>query len=118
MKLGDHRFALRERVTTGETDDYGADVVVDRYTLVRWALVMPTRAVESETRSAPAVAGLSVQAPTSARVIEAADAVIYPIAGETTAPDGSTVYEGRQWEVVGEVGEWDTYVEFQLRRTS
>ena len=117
MKLGDHRVVARKRVKVGE-DDYGNDVVRDADTLVRWCLVTPTRSTEDADRSAPSVAGATVLAPVAARVIEAADVILWPITGETKGPDGETVYAGRQWEVVGDVGTWDEYTEFQVRRHS
>jgi hypothetical protein len=117
VKLGDHRVVARKRVVIGG-DDYGNDVVRDVDTLVRWCSVTPTRSTENETRSAPAVAGATVVAPVAARVIEAADAILWPITGEAKDADGRTVYTGRQWEVVGDVGQWDTYTEFQIRRAS
>lgn len=118
MRLGESRIALRKRIVIG-SDDYGADIVRDVDTLIRWCNVTPTRSAEDETRSAPALSGLTIQAPAgTGRAIESADVIIYPITAETRDADGRPVYVGRQWEVVGDVGDMLEYVETQVRRTS
>lgn len=109
---------VRRRVKTGATDDYGADVIEDRDTLVRWCSVEPTRSTEDQSRSAPAVAGVTLRAPAAAGpLIEASSAVVWPVTGESRL-NGRTVYQGRQWEVVGDVGQWEGYVEVQLQKAS
>ena len=115
--MGEDRLAVRSREVVGRDPNYGNDITADVDTLVRWCSVTPTRSSESTDRSAPAIAGATVLAPVKAATIEQADAIVWPITGQKEV-DGRVVYEGRVWEVSGEVGDWQTYTEVQIRRQS
>jgi hypothetical protein len=115
VKLGEERVAVRSR-TKVDSDDYGNDVFEVTDTLLRWCSVTPARSTEPDGRTSPAIAGATLFASTRARTIEAADAIIWPISGAHLDDQGRTVYEGREWEVQGEVGDWGSFIEAQIRR--
>ena len=113
--LGHDRVVLRERAVVGK-DDYGNDVLGSRDRLMRWCLVTPTRSTESADRTAPSLAGATLLAPKPPVDMETVDAIVWPITGVTTDDQGRVTYQGREWEIVGDVGLWPTYVEAQMRR--
>ncbi len=114
MKLGNDTIVLVTRELTGERDRYGSDVVRDVYSEWRWCLVTPTTATEPEGQTAARVTGLQVLAPRRVP-LSAAAAVIWP-ATATTDPDKP--WDGPSYEVDGDVGDWRTYQQAQLTRST
>lgn len=120
MKLGNHTVGLRTTGKTGETDEYGDDVLAEVFVKVRWCLVTPTKRLsendEPENRAAPTTQGMTLLAPPGTPVT-ASTTVVWPIQSETG--DGPTLaLTGPVWQVIGDPGPWDDTVEVQLRRSS
>lgn len=113
MKLGNHTVVLEKNVDDWENhDEYGNPVRGKVFREIRWCQLTPTRSSEDQSRTSPSISGATLYAPLStARDIETSNVIISHWAKN---PDGT--YDGRRWEVLGEVGLWDISVEVQLRR--
>jgi len=116
IRLGEQVVVLERVEPTGQVDDYGNDVTRPVWVELHWCNITPAYSTEPTNRNSPSIVGMNLLAPPgNANKIRAADRILYPWTIVRPA-DGDPFYEGRSWDVVGEVGEWPEAVEVQLGR--
>jgi hypothetical protein len=106
VRLGEHTVALRTYVVTGQDPRFHTDVTERLDVKVDGCLVTPATATEPEDASTgPKVTGYQLLAPPGVP-IDSAEAVIWPITG-TRIVDGREEYDGPEYQVEGDVGQWE-----------